>query len=139
VLLNKSIPYIALFIPAFSAIRLAIFNNDPEQKTSFKGLPTPANAFLLVSASFVYSQLPAITTIHTAFFLIVIIAGCNLMVSGMRMFSLKVESGDKRGWIRNIIFLLIAAIFIILMGMKGVLLGIIMYILLSIAYSFLED
>ncbi|MGC9341300.1 MAG: CDP-alcohol phosphatidyltransferase family protein [Bacteroidales bacterium] len=138
-LLNKAIPYISLFIPAFSAIRLAIFNNDPEQKTSFKGLPTPANAFLLVSASFVYSQLATISTIHTALFLIVIIIACNLMISGMKMFSLKFEEGDKKGWIRNIIFLLIAAIFIIMLGMKGIFLGIVMYILLSIIYSFVED
>jgi CDP-diacylglycerol--serine O-phosphatidyltransferase len=35
---------LSVFIMAvFSALRLARFNHDPEQQTSFKGLPTPAN------------------------------------------------------------------------------------------------
>lgn len=138
-ILNEALPYIAFFIPAFSAVRLAVFNNDPGQKNSFRGLPTPANAFLLVSASFIYSQLTTISIIHTSFFLIVIIAGCNLMVSGLKMFSFKYEAGEKRGMLRNLIFILIATLFIVMLGMEGVFLSIVLYILISIVYSFLPD
>ncbi len=38
------LPYIAYLVAAFSAIRLAKFNLDTRQSTSFIGLPTPANA-----------------------------------------------------------------------------------------------
>ena len=38
------IPYAAFLISVFSAIRLAKFNNDTRQTTSFIGLPVPANA-----------------------------------------------------------------------------------------------
>ena len=38
------IPYIAFLMAAFSALRLAKFNLDERQTTSFIGLPTPANA-----------------------------------------------------------------------------------------------
>ena len=38
------IPYCAFLIAAFSALRLAKFNLDTRQTTSFIGLPTPANA-----------------------------------------------------------------------------------------------
>ena len=66
-LLNRSLGYdttgtvdtkgiIALFIliipaimPACAAIRLAVFNLDTTQTTSFKGLPTPANAIAVIS------------------------------------------------------------------------------------------
>ena len=38
------IPFLAYIIAAFSALRLAKFNLDTRQTTSFIGLPTPANA-----------------------------------------------------------------------------------------------
>ena len=37
-------PYAPFFIAAFSALRLAKFNIDKRQATTFIGLPTPANA-----------------------------------------------------------------------------------------------
>lgn len=43
------LPYLAFFITVFSAIRLAKFNNDERQTDSFIGLPTPANAILIMS------------------------------------------------------------------------------------------
>lgn len=41
--------YIWVLIPIFSAIRLAKFNNDTRQTSSFIGLPTPANAIFICS------------------------------------------------------------------------------------------
>ena len=38
------LPYLAFVVAAFSAVRLAKFNLDTRQTTSFIGLPTPANA-----------------------------------------------------------------------------------------------
>ena len=43
------LPFLAFFIPVFSAVRLAKFNNDSRQQDSFLGLPTPANAILIMS------------------------------------------------------------------------------------------
>ncbi len=40
-------PFIALLVPALSAVRLARFNIDERQTTTFIGLPTPANALFL--------------------------------------------------------------------------------------------
>lgn len=40
----KVLPFFAFFIAVFSACRLAKFNIDKRQTTSFIGLPTPANA-----------------------------------------------------------------------------------------------
>jgi len=40
---NPWVSLTGLIIPVFSAVRLAIFNNDTEQSYSFKGLATPAN------------------------------------------------------------------------------------------------
>ena len=38
-------PYLAFLLSVFSALRLAKFNNDTRQTSSFVGLPVPANAF----------------------------------------------------------------------------------------------
>ena len=42
--LSKILPFFAFVMAAFSALRLAKFNLDTRQTTSFIGLPTPANA-----------------------------------------------------------------------------------------------
>lgn len=47
--------YFALIIPVFSAIRLAKFNIDTRQTTSFIGVPTPANALLFGSLPLILS------------------------------------------------------------------------------------
>ncbi len=43
------LPYFGFLITVFSAIRLAKFNNDTRQSTTFIGLPTPANAILITA------------------------------------------------------------------------------------------
>ena len=48
------VPFFAFVMAAFSALRLAKFNLDTRQTTSFIGLPTPANA--LFWASLLVSQ-----------------------------------------------------------------------------------
>jgi CDP-diacylglycerol--serine O-phosphatidyltransferase len=46
---DSLVPFVALIIPLFSALRLAKFNVDTRQSDSFIGVPTPANAMLLLS------------------------------------------------------------------------------------------
>ena len=41
--------YVVLIIAAFSVLRLSKFNIDTTQSTEFEGLPTPANALMLMS------------------------------------------------------------------------------------------
>ncbi len=45
--------YLLIAIPVCSALRLAKFNIDDNQKYMFKGLPTPANAFWIASVPFI--------------------------------------------------------------------------------------
>lgn len=47
-------PFIGLFIPLFSAFRLAKFNVDTRQSYGFLGLPTPANALFFLSIFLVF-------------------------------------------------------------------------------------
>ena len=50
------LPYTAFLISVFSALRLAKFNNDTRQTSSFVGLPVPANALFCIRDSNVLSQ-----------------------------------------------------------------------------------
>lgn len=51
---------IPVIMPVCAALRLAKFNIDPEQKSSFRGLPTPASALAVISVVLAanYSDLP---------------------------------------------------------------------------------
>jgi len=58
--------YLAFTIPVFSAIRLAKFNIDTRQTSSFIGFPTPANASFFLFSILIYNfpDLPKIIDIN---------------------------------------------------------------------------
>ena len=69
--LNTYIPYLAFVIPTFSGLRLAKFNIDERQTTSFIGLPVPAHALFWASVG--YSVLPVIHANEGLFVLVTVI------------------------------------------------------------------
>lgn len=132
-------PYVAFILAAFAALRLAKFNIDDRQTTSFLGLAVPANALFwcglfqldfwrdLAGAPYVLAALAVIFAF--------------LMTSDIPMFSFKFKNLSwSQNWVR-FIFLAVAAVILIVSGIlcegdvparKG--LGIVMlwYILLSL-------
>lgn len=126
------IPYLAFIIPLFSALRLAQFNIDERQTTSFLGLPTPANGLFWISycygIQYMIADHPIL--IYLTFALIFLLSW--LMVSGIPMFSLKIK---KIAWKGNQLPLLLGTLmvaFVLLWGIRGIAWGIIAYILLSL-------
>jgi len=84
--LNEWLPFLGFLIPVFSGLRLAKFNIDDRQTTSFIGLPVPANAIFW--AGLVYSFSPFL--LDTVWLLLIlIIVFSYLLVSELPMFSLK--------------------------------------------------
>ena len=63
------IPYLAFIIPHSPGLRLAKFNIDDRQKTSFLGLPVPANALFWASAC--YSTVSSIIHFNEPLYIIV--------------------------------------------------------------------
>jgi CDP-diacylglycerol--serine O-phosphatidyltransferase len=92
---------IAAIMPVCGAIRLAIFNLDSTQSTSFKGLPIPANALAVISIVIAghYSQSELFNSFTGSPFLLTIftIILSLLMVSRIPLFSLKVTNLKFRG------------------------------------------
>ncbi|MGI6320355.1 MAG: CDP-diacylglycerol--serine O-phosphatidyltransferase [Bacteroidales bacterium] len=86
--LTEFFPYIAFLVVIFSAVRLAKFNVDDRQSSSFIGLPTPANALLISSWCFIPEN-SIFATPLVLFFLILI--SSYLLISELPMFSFKVK------------------------------------------------
>lgn len=123
------LPYAAFLIAIFSALRLAKFNNDTRQTSSFIGLPVPANA--LFWASLVAGCYP-IASYHPLLTLALVCLFSWLLVSEIPMFSLKFKS---LSWKENkISFLFVITSVIMLVGLQiaGFAAVIVWYIILSL-------
>ena len=130
-----------LAIPVGSALRLAKFNNDARQTTSFIGLPVPAHAIfwssLLASLARIAEQHPAAVaadlTLWVVGLSVLALAGSLLLVSELPMFSLKVKSMAWQGNERRYLLLISAVVLTLAMPMlTGISATILLYILLSI-------
>lgn len=90
--LRSILPYAAFLMAAFSALRLAKFNLDTRQTTSFIGLPTPANA--LFWASLVVGQHAFLVSLkfNAVFLLLFIFLSCMLLIAEVPLFALKFKN-----------------------------------------------
>ncbi len=119
-------PWLVFIIPVCGALRLARFNIDDRQQSSFIGLPIPANAIFWVGYSALCYQ--GIQTLAQWYcFLIVIIVESWLMISPVKYFSLKFKTF---GWKDNQwrwLMIITAALFVFIMGVPGLLWTIVVY------------
>ena len=119
--------------PYVFRFRLAKFNIDERQTTSFIGLPVPAHALFWASAG--YSVLPVVHANEGLFVLVTVILAfitSLLLVSEIPMFSLKVKSLAWKGNELRYILIACAIIFVALWGFLGISGTILLYIVLSI-------
>ncbi|MBD5316454.1 MAG: CDP-diacylglycerol--serine O-phosphatidyltransferase [Bacteroides sp.] len=121
--------YLSLFIAVMGALRLARFNVDDRQTTSFIGLPIPASALFWIGASgwMLDHGYPGDGPVLT------LVAFMSLlMVSSLPMFSLKFKNFAWRENFRRYVILAAAVIFVITDGVAGFVWTIILYILISL-------
>lgn len=123
-------------IAVFSALRLAKFNIDTNQTTSFIGLPTPANAILIASLPVLlwyydYSFINLL--IHNLYFLVgLIFLQSFLLVAKIPMFSLKFSNFQFRDNKIRFIFLGISLVLLITLQAVSIPIIIFLYILISL-------
>lgn len=131
--LNEYIPYWAFIIPAFSGLRLAKFNIDERQATSFIGLPVPAHALFWSSLGYsVQPLLPQGGVWLLVGLMALALISSLLLVSEVPMFSLKIKSLAWKGNELRYILVACAVIFVSIWGFLGVAGTILLYVLLSI-------
>ena len=126
------LPYVAFVMAAFSAIRLAKFNLDERQTTSFIGLPTPANALfwgaLIVGCDDMLGSFPTVALILLA----MVFVSSWILVAEIPMFALKFKHW---GWSENkvkYVFIISCVPILLFFGITGISVIIAWYILLSI-------
>lgn len=130
--LRLVLPYVAFLMAAFSALRLAKFNLDERQTTSFIGLPTPANALFwgaLIAGGNVFLE----ASPYMAVLLIVMmLVSCYLLIAEIPMFALKFKQWGWKGNEEKYIFLATSAMLLAIFRMLGFAIVIAWYVMLSV-------
>jgi CDP-diacylglycerol--serine O-phosphatidyltransferase len=130
--LRSIMPYTAFIMAAFSALRLAKFNIDTRQTSSFIGLPTPANA--LFWGSLIIGQHAFLVSgkFNAIFLFLFMLLFCFLLVAELPLFALKFKNLSWKDNKIAFIFVIISAILLITLKIAGFAAVIVWYILLSI-------
>ncbi|KAA5822423.1 phosphatidylserine synthase [Algibacter amylolyticus] len=130
------LPLLGLLITLASAYRLAKFNIDEDQQTYFKGLPTPANALLIISLPLIieFQNSDAINSIilNKWFLLGLTFLSCYLLNSGIKLFALKFKTYGFKGNATRYIFIILCAVLLIVLQFAAIPVIIILYILMSV-------
>ena len=134
--INEWVPFMAFLIPVFSGLRLAKFNIDTRQTTSFIGLPVPANAIFW--AGIVYSYSLFLTNNVLLLFTLIGVF-CYLLVSEIPMFSLKFKNVTWKDNQSQFIFLIGCAFILAYFRLDAFAVLIGWYILLSIGLSLFKN
>ena len=133
--------FITILMPVCAALRLAKFNIDPTQSTSFKGLPTPANAMAVISLVIAarYSSVPVVNSFinSPAALIVYSIVLSVLMVTRIPLLSLKFRNLKFKGNEGRYILILFILITFIIFGFAAALMIIPGYIIVSLISNML--
>ena len=129
-------PFAAFFLAVFAALRLAKFNIDDRQTTSFIGLPTPAMGIFVASLPFTlnHESLAFMGNLMTnPYFLYGIVALFSfLMISEIPFFSLKVKSLKFKENKHLYLVALFAIIKILIFGLAAIPFVMLFYIIVAL-------
>lgn len=124
----------AILIPVAAAFRLARFNVDTRQTTSFIGLPVPANAIFWIGyASLMQGGVEFLKIWYV--FLAFLIIECWLMNSNIRMFSLKIKNLSLKDNLPRYLLIIAAGVFCFTLGVGGLFWLIIFYLFCSLTFK----
>lgn len=115
----KLIPYISFLITISSSYRLANFNLESND-SYFTGLPTPANALLIVFLPFLFENRIITEYVHikdsTTFLLIIVMLSSYLLVCNIKMFSIKIRKFNFRT--KKLLFIFLFSFLFLYMMLK---------------------
>ena len=128
---KEYIPYLAFLIAVFSGLRLAKFNVDERQTSSFIGLPTPANT-LFWGSLIVGGHDFLLAHFNAVYILVLVVISSLVLVSEIPMFSLKFKSLSWKENKISYLFLLVCIPLLLFLGISGFAAIISWYIILSL-------
>lgn len=138
------LPFVALLLPLFAALRLAKFNIDDRQTSSFIGLPTPAAGLMVASLPLIKQQLYESQSLfymlvtNTYFYIGIVFLLCFLMVSELPLFGLKFKSMAFKGNEIRYLFLIASLVLLVFLQFTAIPFIILLYLFLSLVV-FLVD
>ncbi len=126
--------YGVFLLVAFAALRLAKFNNDTRQSTSFLGLPVPSNALFFLGYT---SSLPMVVFLlgpvgALVVTLVLTLLFGSLMLGDLPMFSFKLTKAPLRALWKQIALVVVSVISILIFGWAGCSIAIAFYLFLSL-------
>ena len=130
--ISAYVPYSAFLIAVFSALRLAKFNLDARQASSFIGMPTPANALFWGSLTIGAHDFLVSETFNAVYLFIAVVIMSLLLVAELPMFSLKFKDLTWRHNKVSYIFLIVSIPLLVFLRLSGFALVIVWYIILSV-------
>jgi CDP-diacylglycerol--serine O-phosphatidyltransferase len=130
------VPYLGFLITLASCYRLAKFNVDTRQTDSFIGLPTPANALLIMSIPMIqfHSEFEGLVdALSNPYVLVgVTVLSSYLLNAEIPLFSLKVKSFSWEKYKMQVVFLVLSVILIALLEFIAIPIIILLYVILSV-------
>ena len=130
------VPYLGFLITLASCYRLAKFNIDTRQTDSFIGLPTPANALLIMSIPMIqfHSEFEwLVDFLSNPYVLVgVTVLSSYLLNAEIPLFSLKVKSFSWEKYKIQVVFLIISLILIVLLEFIAIPIIVLLYVILSV-------
>ncbi|PHS68384.1 MAG: phosphatidylserine synthase [Flavobacterium sp.] len=133
------LPFFGMLIILASAYRLAKFNVDSRQTTSFIGLPTPANTLIIISLplmfQFQYSPLLESIIFNQWFLIGLTLVSSFLLNAEIPLFALKFKTWDFASNKKRYIFLAISLVALVILKFIAIPLIILFYILLSLFWK----
>ena len=133
--IDDMLPFFPLLIAAFAGYRLAKFNIKEQSNDYFSGLPTPALAlacFALPLAAEQY-EWSNILFSYPTFIILFSLLGGILLVSNVKLFSLKIGSKNKPLNVLRVALLVVCVALILSLHFVGAFLCLLVYIVFSLS------
>ena len=136
---NHLLPFLGFVIALGSALRLAKFNIDERQTSSFIGLPTPANTLFILSLPLIvyHQNIKSLThfILNPYTLIIVSLFSAYILNAEMPLFSLKFKDFTWKNNSEKYILIILSIVLIPLIKFVSVPIIIIIYLLLSLLYK----
>lgn len=133
------LPFFGFLITLASAYRLAKFNIDEDQLTSFIGLPTPANALLILSIPLILlnqgNDYVNGILLNPWFLVGLTLLSCYLLNAHIPLFALKFKNWSFKDNAHRYIFLIISLVLLLTMSYMAIPGIVLLYILSSVLYN----
>jgi CDP-diacylglycerol---serine O-phosphatidyltransferase len=128
---SSYLPFVAIGIAVFSALRLAKFNIDENQSDSFIGVPTPANALFISALPFLPETLQTWVFLPASLVAITIVFSF-LLVAPLKLLALKFKHFAWQGNQLRFTFLTISVLLLLLFRAGAIPFIILFYIGISL-------